>query len=678
MRNFTFCLFILSLLAISLIALNPVHAKMPNDPRANPLPWQYQKVDLKGAWDKTTGSKSTVIAVIDNGFDHLHPDLIQNTWKNRDEIPGNNIDDDGNGYVDDVWGWSFVSEDYNNDGEISQREEMGSNNPRPNIFDLREVSEKTVHHGTAVAGLIGAKGDNGLAGTGVNWDVSLMNLKVVDNDGAGTVENFPHAVRYAVNNGADVISFSLVGNMDNEEEKQDIESAIDYAYKNGVALVAAGGNRRRNLNKNPRQPVCADSSFEDEEEKILGVNPITKDEHLARFSNFGSKCIDIVAPGINLSSTVRYAPGFGLDKKFGGGWSGSSFAVPFVSGVAGLIKSIQPDWGPKKIYDAMFKTAYGEKEKDEVKYRDLFGAGLVQADEAIDFAWERLETDTNIGGLTTVNKGGKNNRVIFSESELNSDFFNLIDGKDRVKKIQKGNKKTIVLIQKNEKIEAEILSNNSGNWKKIDSFSVLSTVQPGFSIKGVGFGDINQDGVDELVFGYSDNEGSALRMFRKDGLLLKERKLNDALNSFTIMDSIKKDKIAILAQGEKKSYVSFLNSNLFESKRFEVYFSGNEINSGNIDNDKELELIISSFKDSEPLLGYLEQDGTIKRRFYSYDPGYRQDFDTLIGDINSDSKDEIITIPEKGQKLRAWSGEGDILKEVSSPGLDSFLIPLKN
>ncbi|MFB6226544.1 MAG: S8 family serine peptidase [Candidatus Paceibacteria bacterium] len=648
-------------------------AKTPNDPQLSPVPWQYEKIGLPQAWDKTTGSEAVTVAVIDNGFDHFHPDLIDNVWKNKDEIANNGIDDDGNGYIDDVWGWSFVSEDYDNDGEISPKEEKGNKSPRPNIFDLKDVSEKTVHHGTAVAGLIGAQGDNGLAGSGVNWDVNLMNIKIANNAGSGKVGSFPKAVRYAINNGADIISFSLVGSMSGEDV-EDLKDVIDYAHKKDVAMFAAAGNKAKDLSKDPMYPVCADSHLE-ESERIIGVSAVRRSRLVTRFTNTGSECIDITAPGVNLSSTVRYAPSFGLEEKYRGSWSGTSFAVPLVSGTAGLIKSIQPDWGPEKIYQAMFETVSNSDGHETETYKDLFGAGLLQADEAVEYAWERATADRDLPGLIGIGSRGRayTSRFRDSESPIELPFYNPQEEK-KINQIARGESRIVTLVGAGKDREINLYASSTG-W--INVGEIDPGLKPDDKISDLVVGDINHDDREEVILSYSgpDNK-TRVKLFQQSSGLAVEKSFSREIQSLDILNSLKQDELIGLFKSDEDYYVSFLNQRLVESKRVNIDFKAQKLDSGDIDGDKRIELVLSSYENNPPLLSYLERDGTIKRRFYSYDPSYTGRYKTVVGDINSDEKDEIITVPKFGHELRAWNDGADIIRKSESYGLDLFTLPI--
>lgn len=365
-----------------LILLFPqiLFAKTASDPLVQQ--WAYTDTKVFEAWDYSTGSSNVVVAVIDNGFDMLHPDLAANTWKNTDEIPNNGIDDDNNGYVDDVWGWNFVPEDVNGDGVIDSTEAKGNNNPRPKTEGLTDVqkTEGIFNHGTVVAGIIGAVGDNAMYGSGINWRVQLMNVKVIDNSGSGDLVLLGPAIRYAVNNGASLINISMVGNY----MQNDVMEALRYAKSRGVAVFAAAGNDARFLDQDPRYPICADAGLS--EQLILGVSAVDETRHLARFSNYGSSCVDITAPGVNIASALRFDPAVGLDKAYGGSWNGTSFATPFVTGAGALVKAIQPTWQAPEIYDALLSTVHKTPPQDEAVYAHLFGKGLLQVDKAVLYA----------------------------------------------------------------------------------------------------------------------------------------------------------------------------------------------------------------------------------------------------------------------------------------------------
>ncbi len=244
-------------------------------------------IDAPEAWDLTTGSAGVVIAVIDSGIAWEHPDLGGNIWTNTGEIPGNGIDDDANGFVDDVRGWDFVSND---------------NDP---------TASDPASHGSHVAGTIAAIGDNASGVTGVMWQARLMPLRFLDTSGSGFVADEIAAIDYAITNGAKLINASY-GSTQFSQAERDAIAAADAA---GILFVAAAGNDGTNTDINPHYP----SSYV--LPNIISVAATTPFDLLAFFSNFGNTSVDIGAPGTHTYSTLAaretvfsddFESGFGL------------------------------------------------------------------------------------------------------------------------------------------------------------------------------------------------------------------------------------------------------------------------------------------------------------------------------------------------------------------------------
>ena len=220
-------------------------------------------IDALEAWGVTTGSSDVVVAVVDSGVDINHPDLAANIWTNPGEIPGNGIDDDGNGYIDDVHGWDF----YRNDN------------------DPRDANG----HGTHVAGTIAAAGDNASGTAGVSWSAQIMPLRFIDAWGSGTTDRAIAAIEYANAMGADVINNSWGGGGGGDSLKTAIEASA-------ALVVCAAGNSGRNNDSIPFYPSSYNSA------NIIAVAASDQDDKLASFSNYGAVSVDVAAPGTNIYS----------------------------------------------------------------------------------------------------------------------------------------------------------------------------------------------------------------------------------------------------------------------------------------------------------------------------------------------------------------------------------------
>lgn len=267
------------------------------------------------AWKTHTGSRDVVVAVIDSGIDYSHPDLIDNMWMNEAEASGKpGVDDDGNGYVDDVYGYNFS---------------RGNGNP---IDDNG--------HGTHCAGIIGAKGNNGLGSAGINWSVSLMAVKFLDKKGTGTLADAIRAIDYARKNKARIISSSWGG----KERSVLLERVIDEARKDHILFVAAAGND--GVNNDTGEGAYPASYPLD---NIIAVAAVDNRGELAAFSNYGAKSVHLAAPGVSVYSIWR------------GSWysyfSGTSMAAPHVTGVAALLFAAFPSMTYSEVKQRMIETA---------------------------------------------------------------------------------------------------------------------------------------------------------------------------------------------------------------------------------------------------------------------------------------------------------------------------------
>jgi subtilisin family serine protease len=298
--------------------LHHIDTTIPNDPSFGDL-WGLTKIMAPEAWDTATGSTEVVVGVIDTGIDYDHQDLAANMWTNPDEIAGNGVDDDGNGYVDDIYGINAITEtgDPNDDHG----------------------------HGTHCAGTIGAVGNNGSGVVGVNWKVKLIGMKFLDSGGYGYDADAIECINYAIalkNNGVNnlVLSNSWGGGLYNQGLKDAIEDANSW----NILFVAAAGNDGLDTDSYPHYPSSYDSS------NILAVASTDSGDKLSYFSNYGSTSLDIGAPGSSILSTT---PDNTYSIK-----SGTSMATPHVSGAAALLLSINDTLEVWELKD--YLMSYGD------------------------------------------------------------------------------------------------------------------------------------------------------------------------------------------------------------------------------------------------------------------------------------------------------------------------------
>lgn len=329
----------------------------PNDP-GWAQQWHMAKVNALGAWDITTGHPEMVIAVIDSGIWRTHPDLLDRLWHNSREIAGNGLDDDGNGFIDDEWGWDFVN---------------GDNDPNGDHW-----------HGTHVAGIIGATANNGIGVAGLDRGARLMAVKVLDNKNQGYYSNWAQGIYYAVQNGARVLNLSLGGTDSNDA---DLRAAVDYAHGQGAVLAVA----MMNSNDATRWVPAAYTN-------VIAVGATdSNDRRASPFDWGGGSCygngIDVVAPGNVIYSAV-------LNNGYATA-SGTSMATPLVAGLTGLIWSIAPGLTNEQVRQVLHQTAIdgvGRAEEDTPGWDRYMGYGRIDAAQAVararDLASQATATPT--------------------------------------------------------------------------------------------------------------------------------------------------------------------------------------------------------------------------------------------------------------------------------------------
>lgn len=369
-------------------------ARIPNDPRfaeqwafrntgqssyGYPTEDSYQAgtpgadIAAPAGWDRLIDTSGLVIAIIDTGVDLTHPDLRDNLWINAGEIPGDEIDNDNNGYVDDVHGYDFAG------SGISDRLKPDSD---PSDQD---------GHGTGVAGVALARGDNGIGIAGTAWRGRIMALKVADENGVIYLSAVLSAYAYAARMGAKIVNASFVGTQFQTDE---YNALLDLSSK-GILVVAAAGNNNLDLRRNPYYPACYELP------NIVSVTAVNRRDTLSWFSNYGAGLADLAAPGEGILTTLpNYDPnpagssntsdtarprhdddGNGFPEY--GGLSGTSFAVPAVTGAAALAWTLNPSLTAAQLRQRLIGSA---APLPTLGPAGTTGGGRLRLDTLLDYA----------------------------------------------------------------------------------------------------------------------------------------------------------------------------------------------------------------------------------------------------------------------------------------------------
>jgi hypothetical protein len=292
---------------------------MPNDPMFSQQ-WALRNINASNAWAVTAGSSNVVVAVIDTGVNYNHEDLAANMWRNPGEIPGNGIDDDGNGLVDDLHG-------------IDTR---GGSNPWD--FGFTENGMR-FYHGTSCAGILGAVGGNGLGGAGANWRLQVMAIRLIGTNNFLEMADAIAAFEYVTLMKRRGINIRVTSNSWGTDPiglfSQAMNDAVAAAGSEGILNVFASGNDSTNMDAAPFYPAAYRSP------SILSVAASDQSDNLASFSNYGRTNVDLAAPGVSIVTPAGGSNNAAYSTTF----NGTSAACPYVAGAAALLSPPIPPLG---------------------------------------------------------------------------------------------------------------------------------------------------------------------------------------------------------------------------------------------------------------------------------------------------------------------------------------------
>jgi len=647
---------ILIVIFTSFFIVTPVLAQTPNDLYLNEQ-WYLDQVESFSAWDITTGSDDVVVAILDTGIDSDHPDLVNQIWKNSDEVADDGIDNDKNGYIDDVNGWDFVRSDASIDPEYST-----------GTFDADAIL-----HGTFVAGIIGAQTDNEEGIAGLSWKIKIMPVRILDRFGSGDSRHATAAVNYAVENGADVINFSLTGSTFDSS----FFDAVKKAYEAGVIMVAALGNESESVNDNPIYPACF-MSKNGSEDYVIGVAASDDVDERALFSNFGSDCADISAPGVNVFSTLLQDDS-SLDfiDYYGGGWDGTSLAAPMISGAAALLRAYYPSITPAEVKLVLQLSVDPLKEKGTESSGQL-GAGRLNISKALQlgasFATSvgTSEIESNPSGFLAVAPAGDYPlvRVFDSHGNQQTEFY-------AYDKNFSGGVRLAMGDVDGDGVDEIITGPGPGGGPQIMVFEVDGTLVKQFfaysssDTQGifVAAGDTDGDGVDEIIVSPEAGGNGEVRWFEmngeQDGFIKPYGENPVSLrvaSGDTDGDGV--DEIIVgTGSGHQPTVSIFTGTGTFVDS-FEAYATtydkGIYVEAGDLDGDGVDEIVTGTDYGGGPHVRVFKSDGTVSASFFAYDEFFRGGVRVAVADLDNNGTAEIYTAagPGGGPHLRVFNASG--------------------
>jgi len=618
----------------------------PNDPGFN-RQWYLTVINVKDQWSRELLAREQenigrrgIIAVIDGGIFLNHPDLKNKIWSNADERPGDNIDNDKNGYADDVNGWDFVDDD---------------SDPNPNLSGSYNI--EAVNHGTIVAGIAAAGTNNYEGMAGAAWFADIMPLRVLDNSGLGDVYTVVLAINYAIDNGADVINLSLVGN----GYSQILFEAIKRANDRGIIVVAAAGNTDPKINGTDLDitksyPVC----YQDDASQnlVIGVASVGKDLKKSDFSSFGS-CVDIVAPGQDLYSSQYYAAGLtGFTNYYNGGWSGTSLSAPLVSGVMATIKALRPGLGAEDIKNYVLSSARNIYLYN-ASYLGKLGAGMLDAGEALKAVMEKavVKEAKSGNGYIVVGLGYKSFpqiKIVRADGSIFKEFFAYALNFSGPVNVASGD-------MDGDGQDEVITAAGAGGGPHVKVFDVDGHLLSEFYAYeknyygGVNItaADIDRDGREEIIAAPNKNYKPEVRIFSSQGKLLGkfyaygENFYGGVKLAAADFDHDGRAEIVTAAGAGGGPHIRvFSGAGALLSQFFaynSLYRGGVNVACGDVHGDNQPDIITTIEKGAMPEVKIFSYFGTLLNSFYAFDPSYLQGMYLTAGDVNNDSRAEIIT-----------------------------------
>jgi len=622
----------LAALVLASLPFSFAQARTPNDVFFGDQ-WYLPRIGAPGAWGITTGDTDLIIAVLDTGVDLDHPDLAENLWLNDGEIPDNNRDDDNNGFIDDYYGWDFVDDDESPEPETATTPESGA-----------------ISHGTLIAGLIGAQSDNEIGYTGLLWEVDVMPLRVLNENGVGSEDVTAEAIDYAVANGARVINMSFAGASSGSR----LRTSVRRAYEAGVVIVAALGNDSTDLDVTPVYPACFHSEVDD---WVLGVGATGLVDDETEFTNYGATCADLSAPGLSILGLDHQDSGDLDDEAYGGPWNGTSISSPLVAGAAGLLLSEYPSLTPAQVFTILKLSV--DPIKDTISGLGSIGVGRLNIEQALALA----PSFVSAASVSVPTKVDNVSPVLVPTSDEHYDdsaYYSFV-----ALGAPTGALPTVQVYR--------------ANGAPYATFTAYTTNFSG-GVRVIAE-DVDGDAIPEIITGAGPSGGPHVRIFKPYGAVMTEffayDKASDQGVNIAVGDvdgDTTQDVVTAVGSGVSNDVVIW--SQLGEEKgRFTVTgFAANAplaVAIADVDNDWEKEIVVFS-ESGESRVAIYNVDGTRVVDFIAF-PGEMTGVRVDVGDLDNDYRDEIIAVGGLGAsaQIRIYNKIGAYWGGFAVPQLEA-------
>lgn len=638
--------------ALFLSGVFVVHAQAAKDPFVSEL-WYLNAIHNP---TETSLGKESIVAVLDAGFDMTHEDLASQYWVNTGEIANDHKDNDHNGYEDDVRGWDFVDND---------------SNPRPDISDPM-ADDTIVSHGTLLAGMISATANNGKGMKGIAPNTKIMPLRILDSKGKGTTAQVRDAITYAVKNGADVINLSLISTKPDDS----LQQVIGWAVDQGVVVVAAVGNSRLDLDRDPTFPACFDTRIG--KNSVIGVAALDISGKKAEFSNSGSNCVDIAAPGVNIFGAVYHDDSnFLYSTSYGSPFEGTSVAAPMVAAAAARLRSAFPLLTPSQIRLSLMLSADPITDATPEERRAL-GAGSLNIERALETA-AVFAGSVSSAPVQNVNQH-PSGTLIVAQGKGSEPIVKRVNGNGKelasflaYDKKFRGGVRVAAGDVNGDGVEEIITAAGPGGGPHVRVFDLMGKLQSQFFAFDVSSrygifvttGDVNHDGMDEILVTQDQGGNGQVRIFTMRGEMIGSfypfgRTASPVFVTVGNFDDDSESEIAASLGGKDKTHrVKIFDANGRYVRDFSAFMflkSGLRVATMRSHDQKTDRIIVSAESGSLPWVGVFDDLGNVQTSSLVLPQNFLGGVQTVAGDLNLDGFSELYTVPMSlgGPQVRAF------------------------